>query len=437
MRSIPTAGSSLHKELHQALDQCRAGTLQMMAELDEATLCQQAHPDFSPVGWHLGHIAFTEAIWILEHLAGLSPQFPQYRRLFAADGLPKHDRTRLPTLPELHHYLDTVRQQVLDYLTIAPLDEQLRLWRWLLQHESQHNETMTIVLELHRQKCPSSFVLRPLSFDNGNPITHDQGQMTHDQGQMTKDQGQTTKDQGQMTHNQEQMVYIPASEFEMGSEAIDAIDNERPVHRVLLGGYWIDRYPVTCGQYRQFMVAGGYGDRRWWLAEGWEWLQSQAAQGHAICQPLYWRDDPHWDDHPVSGVSWYEAAAYAAFVGKRLPTEAEWERAALGATAGNHDRQHRHTTPVTAHPGGQSHAGCDDMLGNVWEWTDSWFIGYDRFAAYPYAGYSQNYFDGKHRVLRGGSWATRPWALRSTVRNWYYPTVRQMLAGFRCAQSIA
>jgi len=424
MRSITTPASSLHKELHQALHQCRAGTLTVMAALDDTALCHQAHPDFSPIGWHLGHIAFTEALWILEHLAGLPTQFPHYRRLFAADGLPKRDRTCLPSLEEIHHYLEVVRQQVLDYLVIAPLNDQLRLWRWLLQHESQHNETMAIVLELHR-----------LSGIGGG---REMGRWGDGEMGRLKTFGisSPTPDTWRLKPDTCSEVYIPAGEFEMGSESIDAIDNERPVHRVTLHNYWIDRYPVTRGHYRQFMAIGGYGDRRWWSDLGWQWLQTKAAQGNSISQPLYWHSDLQWDDHPVCGVSWYEAEAYARFVGKRLPTEAEWERAALGATVGNHDRQYGYTTPVTANSSGHSDVGCSDMLGNVWEWTNSWFMGYDRFTAYPYAGYSQNYFDGQHRVLRGGSWATRPWALRSTVRNWYYPDVRQVLAGFRCARSL-
>jgi formylglycine-generating enzyme required for sulfatase activity len=90
---------------------------------------------------------------------------------------------------------------------------------------------------------------------------------------------------------------------------------------------------------------------------------------------------------------------------------------------------------VNAYPAGESHYGCDDLLGNVWEWTASWFSPYPNFEYYPYRGYSQVYFDNQHRVLRGGSWATRPWALESSWRNWYYPHLRQIFAGFRCAKS--
>jgi ergothioneine biosynthesis protein EgtB len=243
------------------------------------------------------------------------------------------------------------------------------------------------------------------------------------------------------------MIEIPSGYFEQGNESIDALDNERPVHRVNLEAYWIDRYPVTCGQYRKFMEAGGYHNPNWWSAAGWKWLHQQ------VTQPLYWSDHPCWNNHPVCGVSWYEAEAYARFVGKRLPTEAEWEKAAswdvenrvrgtypwgeaaLDSDRCNHDNVFSQTTPVDAYPDGQSTYGLYDTLGNVWEWTASVFHGYEGFVSYPYAGYSKVYFDGQHQILKGGSWATRPWALRCSFRNWYHPGVRQILAGFRCARS--
>jgi gamma-glutamyl hercynylcysteine S-oxide synthase len=412
--------SDRRQQLRQQLQACREATLGLFESVDYNTLSRQAHPDFSPIGWHLGHIAYTEAFWILEKCAGQPPQFPQYHRLFAADGLPKAERANLPTLPELHEYLDAIRIKVLTYLKTAPVNQQERLWRWLLQHESQHNETITLVLQLQQAKV-SGIRDRPQS-PTPNPQLP--------------------------TPNSQSLILIPAGYFEQGNNSLDALDNERMVHPVYLDDYWIDRYPVTCGQYRQFMQAGGYEESKWWSEAGWQWLQQ-----HPVSKPLYWSDNPEWEDHPVCGVSWYEAEAYANFVGKRLPTEAEWEKAASWnpeleqrctyswgealptSRHCNHDHWIGHTTPVGAYPAGRSAYGCEDMLGNVWEWTADWFTGYPGFKPFLYAGYSQVYFDGQHKVLRGGSWATRPWALRCTFRNWYHPGVRQILAGFRCAQS--
>lgn len=423
--------TSIHacrQSIRQKMEKCRIGTLMLMEGIDETRFYRQAHSDFSPVGWHLGHIAFTEAYWILDRYAGLEPLFPEYHRLFAADGLPKCDRQKLPCLAEIQDYLDIVRTQVFDYLEIAPLDHQERLWRWLVQHESQHGETIAFILQLHRLSTQGNTLCQTGRTPRSFILT-----------ESFAPQADKTPDQGQM-------IEIPAGEFERGSDEIDAMDNERPCDRVFLDTYWIDRYPVTCQQYRTFIQAGGYQNHQWWSIEGWKWLQD-----NPVAYPLYWSDEPFWDNHPVYGVSWYEAEAYANFVSKRLPSEAEWEKAASwdvqkgcrhiypwGDTEPtsyvcNYDNTVGHTTPVNAYPQGKSASGCYDMLGNVWEWTASWFDGYKGFVSYPYRGYSQAYFDGEHRVLRGGSWTTRPWAMRCSFRNWYYPSVRQVLAGFRCA----
>ena len=412
--------SNLQQAISLAFYQCRANTLALFADMDEATFRCQVHPDFSPVGWHLGHIAYTESLWLLERSAGNACLFPQYRKFFAADGLPKSQRVQLPNLEEIYYYLDTVRKQVLNYLEVADLNQQERLLRFLLQHESQHCETIAFLLEL--AKSQESKVNSQKLFSPSSPPLPP-------------------------------LIKIPAGKFEIGSNSIDALDNERPAHKVYLDTYYIDRYPVTCGQYRVFMEAGGYENPGFWSKAGWEWLQIEQ-----VGEPLYWHDVLSADNHPVCGVSWYEAEAYCRFVGKRLPTEAEWEKAVSWDADMNRRRiypwgdeeptpQHCNcvdvtspqkncliinTTPVDAYPDGQSAYGLYDTLGNVWEWTASWFDGYDGFEMYPYVGYSQVYFDQQHRVLKGGSWATNPFALRSSFRNWYHPGVRQIFAGFRC-----
>ena len=416
---------SRRQQLKQWLNSCRLGTLALFDWVDEATFCRQAHLDFSPVGWHLGHIAYTESLWLLERTAGLPPMFPEYRRLFVADGLPKSERVNLPTFEVICQYLNAVREQVLAVLETVDLDQQERLWRWIIQHESQHSETIAFVLQLQRWQEFRSQEVRRWGDEEKYSLHH-----------------LTTPSPSE----QNEIVKIPAGYFEQGNDSIDALDNEQPVHQVYLDAYSIDRYPVTCGQYRLFIEAGGYQNPHCWSADGWKWLQSQQ-----IKQPLYWSDNTKWDNHPVCGVSWYEAEAYTRFVGKRLPTEAEWEKAASWdidrcdrlpypwgeATPDtqkcNHNNAIGQTTPVNAYPNGQSASGCYDMLGNVWEWTASVFDGYEGFATYPYPGYSKVYFDGQHQVLKGGSWATPPWALRSSFRNWYHPGIRQILAGFRCA----
>lgn len=408
-----TATQAKRAALRGALLACRERTLTIVADLEAADCYQQAHPEFSPVGWHLGHIAFTESIWILEQLAEQAPLYPEYRRLFTADGLPKVKRQNLPPLEWLLDYLETVRSRVLAYLAAAPLAEQERLWYWLLQHESQHSEIVTFLLQLRRWQPREGWTSQPPA--------------------------QPPRDD---------MVAIPAGICQLGSDTVLAQDNERAPHTVELAAYAIDRFPVTCQDFQAFRTAGGYQRREFWSVAGWRWLQEQP-----VNRPLYWSAAPEWANHPVCGVSWYEAEAYAVFMQKRLPTEAEWASAARRQADGhctaypwgdlppsarrcNYDGLVGHTTPVDAYPDGVSASGCWDLLGNVWEWTATPFAAYPGFAPAPYPGYSQAYFDQQHYVLRGGSWATRPWCLRASCRNWYQPGVRQILAGFRCARSL-
>lgn len=419
--------SDPRQQLKQWLHQCRAGTLELFESIDETTFCHQAHSEFSPVGWHLGHIGYTESLWLLERQAGEKPMFPEYRRLFVADGLPKSERVKLPPLSEIKSYLEAIRNKVLLRLETIDLEQEERLWRWLLQHESQHTETISFVLQLGRW-CDRAPV--GASWQN---LTTQSNFTVHPALNSSMIQANCLDSE---------TICIESGSFTQGNDSLDALDNERNPHSVILENYYIDRYPVTCGQYRAFIEAGGYQNSTWWSAQGWRWVKSQQ-----VTKPLYWSEDTRWDNHPVCGVSWYEADAYSRFVGKRLPTEAEWEKAAGGSTTYpwgedpptqkycNHDNAVSQTTPVNAYPEGKSIYGCYDMLGNVWEWTSTVFEGYEGFAYYPYPGYSQVYFDKEHWVLKGGSWATRPWALRSSFRNWYHPGVRQILAGFRCASN--
>ena len=413
------------QQLKQWLHQCREGTLELFESIDETTFCYQAHSEFSPVGWHLGHIGYTESLWLLERQTGKKPMFPEYRRLFVADGLPKSERVKLPPLKEIKSYLEAIRDKVLWRLETVDLDKEERLWRWLLQHESQHTETIAFIMQLKH-------------WHDRAPVDASWQNLTT-QYSFTVHPAFNSSAIVQANSFDTEMVCIESGFFSQGNDSLDALDNERSSHQVNLDTYYIDRYPVTCGQYRSFIESGGYQNALWWSEAGWRWQKNQQ-----VTKPLYWADEPRWDDRPVCGVSWYEADAYARFVGKRLPTEAEWEKAAGDSTYPwgedtptdrhcNHNNAVSQTTPVNAYPDGQSSYGCYDMLGNVWEWTATVFENYEGFSGYPYAGYSQVYFDGEHWVLKGGSWATRPWALRSSFRNWYHPGVRQILAGFRCA----
>ena len=150
MKSAST--QSCRDYLAGVLYKTRTDTLDLLSQIEEATFFRQVHSEFSPIGWHFGHVAFIEAYWIADYLAGSPLSFPDaYQRLFAADGLPKQERQNLPSITTIAEYLATVRQSTLEYLATAPIANQQRLWLWLIQHESQHVETISFLLSLHQQ----------------------------------------------------------------------------------------------------------------------------------------------------------------------------------------------------------------------------------------------------------------------------------------------
>lgn len=259
------------------------------------------------------------------------------------------------------------------------------------------------------------------------------------------------------------MVYVPAGKFLMGSSDADIatakadcpdcpedwFDDERPQHPVSLAAYWIDKYEVTNQQYAKFIEAGGYDQPEWWTRAGWQWKEADNA-----AQPNYW-DDSRWNrpDYPVVGVVWFEALAYCRWAGARLPTEAEWERAA-GWDAGQQEKYIYpwgdawdpakantvesalgRTTPVGQYcPQGGSPVGACDMVGNAWEWMSS------LYEPYPY-----DPDDGREdmeapgtRSLRGGSWINERDRARVAYRLPPFPgdfILFDPTNGFRCAMS--
>ncbi len=255
------------------------------------------------------------------------------------------------------------------------------------------------------------------------------------------------------------LVYVPAGEFWMGSTDGDwgAGANEKPQHRVYLDGYWIGRTEVTNAQYGQFVDAGGYSQREYWTDEGWQWKESQGSSG-----PSLWTDAVRGQaDYPVAGVSWYEAAAYARWAGARLPSEAEWEKAARGTDGrtypwGNSFDGTRlnycdkmctydwkdyavndgyvYTAPVGHYEGGASPYGALDMAGNVWEWAADWY-GETYYTASPQRN-PGGPGSGSYRVLRGGSCFLDAAVVRCAYRWWINPDHRSYYlgVGFRVAR---
>lgn len=236
-----------------------------------------------------------------------------------------------------------------------------------------------------------------------------------------------------------EMVLVPAGEFWMGS---DEYDNEKPRHRIHLDAFYLDKYEVANAQFKAFIDARGYERQDLWSPAGWQWRGQQN-----VIQPSYWADSK-WNEpkQPVVGVSWHEAEAFCRFAGKRLPTEAEWEKAARGtdgrkypwgeqwdkSRANSGESGIGRTVVVGSYPSGASPYGAHDVAGNVWEWVADWYDSgyYQRSPERNPRGPDS----GSSRVLRGGSWNGGPILLRTANRNYYTPVYRRYDIGFRCAR---
>jgi len=225
-----------------------------------------------------------------------------------------------------------------------------------------------------------------------------------------------------------EMVRVEGGTHELGAPPRGfAYDNERPRRRVELASFWIDRTPVTNGDYVEFMEDTGTEPPMYWERDGeGGWVRT--AMGRTREVDLR---------QPVIHVSWLDADAFASWAGKRLPTEAEWETAAEGASRerANLDQLSFGCAPAGAYADAPSACGAVQMLGEVWEWTSSDFTAYPGFEAFPYPEYSEVFFGDTYKVLRGGAWATRRDVIRATFRNWDLPQRRQIFSGIRCARN--
>ena len=419
------------------LDAARRRTRGLLAPLDERALRTQHSPLMSPLVWDFAHIGNYEELWLLRAAAGGAGVRPDIDDLYDAFRHARRDRTSLPLLgpAEAGRYVDEVRARALDDLDRVRLDgddpllSRAFVYGLVVQHEHQHDETMLATMQLME-----SGASLPLEAPDPTPRPPERAE-----------------------------VLVPAGPFTMGAADDEpwAYDNEHPAHEVDLAAYWIDTTPVTNGAFAEFMADGGYDDPRWWTADGWTWRQEAGATS-----PLHWvrgvgagewlrnrfgMVEPVPADEPVVHVCWHEAAAYARWAGKRLPTEAEWEKAAAWDPQTGRSRrfpwgdepvdgranlgqQRWRPSPIGSWPDGVSAVGCHQMLGDVWEWTASAFTAYPGFTMFPYPEYSAVFFGIDYKVLRGGSWASCVPAIRTSFRNWDYPIRRQVFAGFRCAR---
>lgn len=427
-------------EIADLLMEARSRTLLLIAGVSEEDLRVQHDPLMGPIVWDLGHIAHFEDVWLLESLEAGTDGSEGLRGMYNPFENPREVRAELPlpNLPECLDFMAGMRRAVLDRvpaLDLAASDPLLRdgfVFRMVLQHEYQHNETM----------------LQTLQLKGGEPYRPPRG-LQHPEPPASEgfDDGA--------------MVRFPGGTVEIGTDDHSAAyDNERPLHTVDLAPFWIDRTPVTNAAYARFVDDGGYRTPEFWSDEGRRWLEESGVEA-----PKHWsRADGRWEVRsmdrvqaldprsPVCHVCFHEAEAYARFAGKRLPTEFEWEAAATwDPVAGvkrsfpwgeepatpavaNVDVLAFGTAPVGSYVRNVSPIGCTGMIGDVWEWTSSDFLAYPGYRTFPYPEYSEVFFGDEYKVLRGGAWATRGGAIRGTFRNWDFPIRRQIFGGLRCAR---
>ncbi len=430
------------RELLTRLDDARRRSDETFRLVRPDCLYERPIPERHRIVFYMGHLEAFDWNLLHENVLGVRSFHPEFDRLFAfgidpvGGGLPSDLPSDWPPLSAVQSYVDKVRSATDEGLAErAPAFQASgrdgfsleTLLNVAIEHRLMHVETLGYML--HR--LPPEKKERPGNFQN--------------------------LDTGAVIHRS---VAVPAGVATLGlprSSGAFGWDNEYEACEVEVPAFAIDRYEVTNRQFLEFMEAGGYQNGALWSGEDWDWRSA-----NAISQPAFWKKaGDEWRcrtmfadvalplDWPVY-VSHAEANAYARWAGKRLPTEAEWHRAAYGredgrersypwgdaapgSRLGNFDFCRWEPTPVNAFPEGQSAYGVCDMLGNGWEWTSSVFAPFRGFEPFPfYRGYSADFFDGKHFVLKGGSARTAACMLRRTFRNWFQAHYQYVYAGFRC-----
>lgn len=409
----------------------------------------QSDPFGSTPNWHVAHVT-----WFFQKILEkykqnidadtintdyLNSYYQRYRKI-----LPKSDRGKFPRpkVSETLKYRSLIEEMFLKFLD--NIERNNSLTRNLVydielanQHEMQHQELLVYDLQHYFQRFDDAE-------DNYQP-------------KINKRPKSIDSPVGEQT-----MVKIPGGLYELGFSGSEfCYDNEVPEHKTYLNSYEIDNYPVTNKQFMAFIDDGGYEDYRFWLSDGWDIVTEKKWNS-----PLYWQKmDGYWykkdfgglnrisPDEPVTNVSYYEADAYSKWAGKRLPTEEEWEKAA----SWNEDLKKKTLYPwgdelpsdinanlleswnwapsqIGSYPQGKSYYGCQQMLGDVWEWTSSEYVLYPGFRS-KFSEYTDKWAINQ-KVLRGGSFATPRSQIRNSYRNYFKPHERIPFSGFRCVRDL-
>jgi gamma-glutamyl hercynylcysteine S-oxide synthase len=381
----------------RALDAARALTLELVAHLGDEDLERAHSPIMSPLVWDLGHIAAYEDLWLAHREGGMELLRPDLAECYDAFETPRAVRGEIETLgpSDARAYLEAVRARTAETIAQRGVGDGI-VYEMVLRHELQHSETMRQTLAIAGLLPPGdrSRLDRPLGGEDG-------------------------------------WLKLPAGPFAMGAGVEGfAYDNERPCHAVATPAFDIARRPVSNAGWLRFARDGGYERREWWSPEGWAWKREHDIVPHPAAAAGH-------PEAPVCHVSWFEANAFARAHDARLPTEAEWEKAARWPAEQASAARWPTEQASTGGEPTSDQASALEAVGRVWEWTRTRFHRYPGFVAYPYREYSEVFFGDTYRVLRGGSWATSPRVAGPTFRNWDLPQRRQIFAGVRLARDAA
>jgi gamma-glutamyl hercynylcysteine S-oxide synthase len=431
----PTSGASA-ADLVAQLRETRLRTRRLTDDLSWAELMGPRLDIVNPVLWEIGHVGWFHEYWTLRHAHGQAPLIERGDRLWDSSNVPHATRWQLdlPDRAGTFAYMADVLTRQEERLGGTVDDDAHYFYELAIRHEDMHIEALAYSRQTLAYAPPKALG------DARAPLA----------GALPGE------------------VLVPGGTWRLGSTAADGFvfDNEKWAHATALASFRIARAPVTNAEFAAFVEDNGYGVREFWSDAGWAWRQRANVE-----RPVYWQPkrDGVWtvrryqaheelSPHaPVVFVSWFEADAWCRWAGRRLPTEAEWEAAAVGeptadgariadrrrrwpwgaaapaANRANLDFAFDGPIDVAACAEGDSAFGCRQMIGNVWEWTASDFLPFAGFAADPYKDYSQPWF-GTRKVLRGGCWATSARIARPSYRNFFTPDRNDVFAGFRtCA----
>ncbi|HXX00433.1 MAG TPA: SUMF1/EgtB/PvdO family nonheme iron enzyme [Candidatus Acidoferrales bacterium] len=441
MTTAPNAVSVGH-DLLERMSDARRKSDELFRVVKADSLYERPIPERHRIIFYVGHLEAFDWNLLHERLFGLKSFHPEFDRLFAfgidpvGGGLPSDQPSDWPSLQSVRDYVAGIRsaldQRLADgipeSITLSDVDSNTLL-NVAIEHRLMHVETLAYMLHQLPLDRKVRQVDAPLAASA--PVAH-------------------------------RKVSIPSGQATLGLPGDGATfgwDNEFEIHTADVPEFEIDRYMVTNAQYLEFMQSGGYETRDFWSDDDWNWKES-----NGIAHPVFWKkakgqwlyrtmfdEIPLPLDWPVY-VSHAEASAYARWAGKALPTEQEWHRAAYGSNEGrerlypwgreaadpnfgNFDFNRWDPAPVNAFPAGRSAFGVEGLLGNGWEWSSTVFAPFQGFAPFPfYRGYSADFFDGKHFVMKGGSARTGACMLRPTFRNWFQSHYQYVYTGFRCVE---